>query len=229
MPYYGFDIYYLVLILPAMALAVFAQFKVKSAYNKYSKIENTRRVTGFDAARRIAPGDMPGGMPVEQIDGNLTDHYDPKANVIRLSRGVYSGSSIAAVGIAAHEAGHALQHAEGYAPIKIRNAFLPVANIGSQLAFPLILAGFIFSYSILINVGIIFFSAAVLFQIITLPVEFDASRRALKIMAQDDILSREELTGARKVLTAAAMTYVAAALLSLAQLVRLILLSQRRR
>lgn len=226
--YYGFDSLYLVLVLPAILISLWAQIKVKSTFSKYSK--NSAPLSGAEAAERVLQANGVYGVKIERVRGNLSDHYDPRTNTIRLSDTVHSVNSIAAVGVAAHEAGHAVQYAKSYAPIKIRAAILPVCNLGSQLALPLVLFGFIFNFAFLVNLGIIFFSLALLFQLITLPVEFNASRRALSAISENHILpSDSDQKGARKVLTAAALTYVAAALVSLAQLLRLIALSNRRR
>ena len=226
--YYGFDSLYLVLVLPAILISLWAQIKVKSTFSKYSK--NSAPLSGAEAAERVLHANGVYGVKIERVRGNLSDHYDPRTNTIRLSDTVHSVNSIAAVGVAAHEAGHAVQYAKSYAPIKIRAAILPVCNLGSQLALPLVLFGFIFNFAFLVNLGIIFFSLALLFQLITLPVEFNASRRALSAISENHILpSDSDQKGARKVLTAAALTYVAAVLVSLAQLLRLIALSNRRR
>lgn len=220
-----------IIVFPALLLTIWAQMSVNSTYSKYSGVMNRRGITGYDAARRIL--DMNGlrNVSIERVSGNLTDHYDPKVNVIRLSDGVYASSSVAALGVAAHEAGHAVQHAVGYLPIRIRNAVVPAVNICSQLAMPLFVLGLIFSSSmfILTDVGIILFSAAVLFHIVTLPVEINASRRAVSVLESSYMLEGEEIKGAKKVLSAAAMTYVASAATALLQLVRLLAVRDRRR
>lgn len=224
-----FDTTYLILVLPAILISLWAQMNVNSTFKKYSRIPSDRGMTGAEAARRIL--DMSGLRNVQVVptQGSLTDHYDPKANVIRLSESVYSVQSAAAVGVAAHEAGHAIQHATGYFPIKLRMAVIPVANLGSQLAMPLVLLGFILSIPALCYAGIIFFSAAVFFQLVTLPVEFNASRRALTVIKDAHLQGDTGVKASRKVLTAAALTYVAALLVSLANLLRLIILTNRRR
>lgn len=222
------DIYYLVLVIPAILLSLFAQTKVTSTFQKYSRYGSQKGMTGFDAARKILDTNGLSHIRIERIAGNLTDHYDPKNNVIRLSDGVYDKPSIAAVGVAAHEAGHAVQHSVGYTPIKWRNAVLPAANIGSQAAIPLAFLGLIFGFRPLISFGIILFSAVVLFQLVTLPVEFNASNRATEILGDWGMLTNSEIKGVKKVLGAAALTYVAAALTSLMNLLRLIMLSRRR-
>ncbi len=220
--------YYLVLVVPAMLLAVFAQIQVKSTFSKYSKVHNMRSFTGADAARAILDANGLNYIRVERISGHLTDHFSPSENVIRLSDSVYGVSSVAAVGVAAHEAGHAVQHAVGYTPIKIRTAIVGVTNIGSQLSMPLIIAGIIFSFEPLVTIGLFLFSLIAIFQLVTLPVEFNASSRALKILDSSNMLSDSELKGAKKVLTAAAMTYVAALVVAIANLLRMILIYGRR-
>lgn len=219
-----FDIWYLYLILPAALLAMYAQVKINSTYSKYSKVASRRGVTGAEVARRILDQNGLQSVQIGHVAGNLTDHYDPRTQVVNLSDSVYNSTSVAAIGVAAHETGHAVQHAVGYAPIRIRNAIVPVVNIGSTLSIPLFLLGFLFSIGILADIGIILFSFAVLFQLVTLPVEFNASRRAIATLESGYILEDEELGGAKKVLGAAAMTYVASAAMALAQLLRLILI-----
>lgn len=220
---------YVVLVLPAVILAMWAQARVSSTFNRYSKYISERGMTGYDSAKAVLKENGLHHITVEQIDGNLTDHFDPRTNVIRLSRAVYNERSIAAIGVAAHEAGHAVQHNEGYTPIKIRNSVLPVANIGSYAAFPLAIIGIIFSMEPLINIGIILFSAVVLFQLVTLPVEFDASNRAIKTLDSLAILNKQEIRGTKRVLNAAAMTYVAATAVALMNLIRLLVLANRSR
>jgi len=219
------------LLIPAIILAVFAQARVKSAYHKYARIGTRSHITGAEAARRILHTAGIGQLPIEPIAGEMTDHYDPGKKVVRLSHDVYHGTSIAAVGIAAHEVGHALQDANGYAPMHLRQAIYPVSRIGSTLAFPMILIGIFFEFSgsgLLINLGIWLFTAAVAFTLITLPVEFNASARALKALAGGGYLSQDELAGVRKVLSAAALTYVAAAAMAIVQLIRLLLIARGR-
>ena len=227
--YYGIDYTYLILVLPAMIIALFAQFRVKSAFSRYSQERCVSGLTGAETARRILELNGIYDIRIEHIAGDLTDHYSPNEKVIRLSDSVYNVQSIAAVGVAAHECGHAVQYATGYAPIKVRNAIIPVTNIGSTLSFPILLVGLILNFQPLVLVGIALFSIVTLFQLLTLPVEFDASRRALKTIDERGMLTPEEYTGAKKVLSAAAMTYVAALLTSLAQLLRLMILFGRRR
>lgn len=226
--YYGFDWTYLYLILPVMLIAMWAQFNVSSTFNKFSKVDSARGYTGEQAARKILDSHGLSHVGVEFISGHLNDHFDPRANVIRLSGSVHGSSSLAAIGVAAHEAGHAVQHAQGYAPIKIRNAFVPIANIGSGLSIPLFLLGMVFSWGPLMYAGIILFGAVALFQLLTLPVEFNASARAVSVLANDHFVEGDEINGVKKVLNAAALTYVAALLTSLAQLLRLVILAKRR-
>ena len=231
MRFIPFDWTYLVFIVPCVILSLFCQFKVQSNFSKYSRIPNSRRMTGAQAAEYVLRHNGVTGVVLEHVSGSLTDHFDPRSNVIRLSDSVYSSMSVAAIGVAAHEAGHAVQHANGYIPNKIRSAILPIANIGSKLSWILILIGLIFYAkigTILLNIGIILFSASVLFTVATLPVEFDASRRALRCFRETNLIVGEEYDGAKKVLQAAAMTYVASAVTSIMQLLRLIFISRRR-
>lgn len=224
-----FDNYYLILVVPAIVISLIAQMKVKSTYSKYSQMMSKGSKTATEITRAIL--DMNGlqNVRIEAVSGSLSDHYDPRTNVIRLSDSVRGDVSVASIGVAAHEAGHAIQYAQGYVPIKIRNSVLPVANIGSRLSVPLIILGIILSFDPLVTIGILLFSAVLLFQLVTLPVEFNASRRAIRTLADNGILQGEELTGAKKVLGAAAMTYVAAVLVSAMQLLRLVLINRRRR
>jgi len=223
------DMTYVYFVLPALLLAMWAQMKVTTTFNRYNKISTQRGLTGHDAARMILDANGLQSVRIEHVGGNLTDHYDPKNHVIRLSDNVYAQNSVGAVGVAAHEAGHAVQHSEGYMPIKIRNSIVPAANIGSYLAFPLALLGILMANDLLINAGIILFSAVVLFQLVTLPVEFNASARAVKVLGTDAMLTRQEVHGVKKVLSAAAMTYVAAAATAIMNLVRLLVLANRNR
>lgn len=232
--YYGFDWTYLVLVLPCILLSLWASSSVKSTFRRYSTQYSTRRITGADAAARVLRNNGVQNVRIERISGNLTDHFDPKTNVIRLSDSVYDSTSTAAIGVACHEAGHAVQYATHYAPIKLRAAIIPITNFGSKLAMPLILIGILLSFAgnlsyTLVYLGIACFSLSLIFQLITLPVEFNASRRAIRAIEDAGILSAQELIGARKTLKAAAMTYVAATAVSLAQLLRLILLFGGRR
>ncbi len=229
MPYFYFDYYYLILVVPALLLAIWAQAQVKTTYRKYSRVPNSRGMTGAYAAQAVLNFYGITDVRIERVSGNLTDHYDPRSKVIRLSDGVYNSSTVAAIGIACHEAGHAAQHAENYAPIKIRNAIIPVCNIGSTIGIPLALIGWIFSFSILIYVGLGLYAAVFIFQVATLPVEFNASRRAIKVIDETQLLRDDEIGGAKKVLAAAAMTYVASMMVSLANLLRLLLRFSNRR
>lgn len=220
--YYG----YLIFVIPALIISLAAQIGVKSAFSRWSRV--SCNMTGADAALAVLKFHGVTGVAVERVAGELTDHYDPRSNVIRLSDSVYSSCSVAAVGVAAHEAGHAVQYATGYTPIKLRAAIIPVCNIGSQLSMPLVLLGIIFSSAFLINFGIILFCAVLLFQLITLPVEFNASRRAVATVRDGRLLSDpSQLKGVKSVLTAAALTYVAAVITALLQLLRLISLANR--
>ncbi|MBQ2904447.1 MAG: zinc metallopeptidase [Clostridia bacterium] len=223
MPYFFVDYYYILLVIPAMIIAAWAQVKVKSTYKKFSQIENARRITGAYAAQAILSHYGITDVRIEQVSGKLTDHYDPKAKVIRLSEGVYNSTSIAAVGIACHEAGHAAQHAEAYKPIKIRNSLVPVCNIGSYIGVPLALLGYFLGFEPLITVGLLLYAAIFVFQVVTLPVEFNASRRAINCISERGLLAEDEVPKAKKVLSAAAMTYVASMIVALANLLRLIL------
>lgn len=219
--------YYLVII--AMLLSVFASIGVKSTFAKYEKMKTARGITGAEAARKVL--DMNGlqNVRVERVSGELTDHFDPRSNVIRLSDSTYSNTSVAAVGVAAHEAGHAVQYAVGYTPIKIRNAIVPVVNIGSSLAMPLFILGLVLNFLNLAYLGVFMFSFALVFQLITLPVELNASARAIKILDNSMILYENEVKPAKKVLKAAAMTYVAAVAATALQLLRLLLILNNRR
>ena len=223
MPFFFFDYWYLVLVLPALMVSLWAQFKVKSTFNKFSRRYVASGMTGADASRYIqqANGIRTG---LEAVAGSLSDHYDPRNNTIRLSSPVYGQATVAAVGVAAHETGHALQHAEGYAPVKLRTAMVPVTNFASGLSPVLIILGIVLSMDALAYAGIALFSVATLFQLVTLPVEFNASARAVTALEQSGQFTEEELKGVKKVLTAAALTYVAALLVSLMTLLRFILL-----
>ena len=224
---YGFDWTYLVLVLPCMIFALVASANVNSTFKRYSQQRNYRGLTGAEAAQRVLRHNGVTNVRIERVSGNLSDHYDPRTNVIRLSDSVYASTSTAAVGVAAHEAGHAVQYARHYAPIKLRAAIIPITNIGSRLAMPLILLGILCTFlgtlsTALVYLGIAAFGLSFLFQLITLPVEFDASRRAMAAIEDAQLLTPEETRGARKTLNAAAMTYVAATAVALAQLLRLI-------
>lgn len=219
-----FDITYLIIVLPAMLLAMLASANVNSTFKKYSKVISARRMTGHDAARRILDANGLHNVAINRVAGDLTDHYDPRTNTVNLSNSVYDNPSVAAIGVASHEAGHAVQHAVGYGPIKLRMAIIPVTQIASKLALPLVILGIILEFAGLAYVGCIFFAVATFFQLVTLPVEFNASRRAIEAIEGAGILGTDEIQGSKKVLKAAAMTYVAALAVSLAQLLRLLIL-----
>ncbi|MBR5544472.1 MAG: zinc metallopeptidase [Clostridia bacterium] len=227
--YYLSNYYYLILVIPVLIISLIASARVNSSFNKYSKVLSSRNLTGAQAAFEVLRYYGITNVQIEKVNGKLTDHYDPRTNVIRLSDSVYNSTSVAAIGVACHEAGHAAQYAQSYVPIKIRNLVLPAANLGSRAGFPLALIGFLLNFEFLAIAGIAFFSFAVLFQLVTLPVEFNASKRALNVISEVDILSVDEKAGAKKVLTAAAMTYVAALAVSIANLLRLILMFNRKR
>ena len=221
-----------VLVLLGVVICMVASAKMNSTFNKYSRIRNHSGMTGRDAAEQILRREGLYDVRIEHISGNLTDHYDPRTKVVRLSDATYNSTSVAALGVAAHECGHAVQHATGYVPLKIRGSLVPVANFGSTIAWPLIILGLFFnsrSSSLFINLGILAFSLAVLFQIVTLPVEFNASGRALKILGNSGLLYESEVKDTRKVLTAAALTYVAGAASAILQLLRILLLTNNRR
>ena len=222
------DWYYIVLVVPMIIISLIAQSSVKSNYRRFSKIANSRGLTGAMAAEKLLSHYGIKNVRIEPVAGELSDHYDPRNNVIRLSEGVFNTASVSAVCIACHEAGHASQHAEGYTPIKIRDSIIPVCNIGSHIGLPLAIAGYIFGIEPLITIGIILYSLVFVFQLVTLPVEFNASSRALKFIEETGMLSEDEHKGAKKVLKAAAMTYVAAAATTLANILRLILRMRRR-
>lgn len=227
--YYGFDWTYVVLVLPCIIFSMIASASVNSTFKKYSGQISARRLTGAQAAQRVLAANGVTGVRIERVSGNLTDHFDPKTNVIRLSESVYDSPSTAAIGVACHEAGHAVQYAADYFPIRIRAAIIPLTNFGSKLAMPLILLGLLFatlgSFSnTLVYLGIACFGLSLAFQLVTLPVEFNASRRAMEAIENDGLLTNEEQRGAKKTLRAAAMTYVAATAVALAQLLRLIAL-----
>ena len=232
--YYGFDWTYLYLLLPCMILSLWASSNVKSTFQKYSRQFSRKGLTGAEAAQRVLFANGVSGVRIERVSGNLTDHFDPKTNVIRLSDSVYGSTSTAAIGVACHEAGHAVQYATSYGPIKLRAAVIPLTNFGSKIAMPLILAGILFSAfgmfsDTLVYAGIACFSFSLIFQLVTLPVEFNASRRAMAAIENANLLTEEEQRGAQKTLKAAALTYVAATAVALAQLIRLIAIFGNRR
>lgn len=229
-PFYFDPTYFLVLI--GVVLSLMASGKVKSTFARYSQMRNSRGITGAEAAERVLHAAGIYDVRVEHVSGNLTDHYDPRSKVLRLSDSVYGQTSVAAVGVAAHECGHAIQHAKGYAPLKLRSTLVPVANFGAKIAWPLILIGLLFTSetsTLFINLGIIAFLGAVVFQLITLPVEYNASNRAIRMIADTGMMQGEEIKSAKKVLNAAALTYVAGAATAVLQLLRIILLTGGRR
>lgn len=227
---YFYNWSYLIFMLPCIILTLICQAKVNSAYNKYSKVKNSRNMTGAQAAEYLLRHYGVSGVKIEMTSGRLSDHFDPRTNIIILSQDVYNSPSIAAVGIACHEAGHAVQHATGYFPNKLRGVLVPIANIGSRISWILIMLGFISSaFESLLYLGIICFSASVLFTLVTLPVEFNASARALACIRETNLLTDSEYKGAKSTLQAAAMTYVAAAATAVLQLLRLITIANRRR
>ncbi|MGG7163648.1 zinc metallopeptidase [Clostridium ihumii] len=217
----------MLILIPAMLIALWAQANITSTFNRYSKMYSRSGYTGKDVARMILDAYGLYDIPIEMTGGKLTDHYDPQRRVVRLSRDVYTGTSIASIGVAAHEIGHVIQHKEGYLPIKIRNSLVPVATIGSNASWFLFILGIFLSITPLVNIGIVLFSATVLFQIVTLPVEFNASNRAVAVLESKGILVGDEIKGARKVLNAAALTYVAAVITAISQLLRLLAIRDR--
>lgn len=229
MYFYGFDQTYIYLIIPALIISMYAQFKVTSTFSKYKNVRNARGLTASQVCRTILDRHGLRDVKIEHIAGNLTDHYDPKARVVRLSDATYSSTSVASIGVAAHETGHAIQHSTAYAPLVLRNNIYPVVNISSTLAIPLAILGFLLGFQSLVSFGIILFMAVVAFQLITLPVEFNASLRATRILVENGILDDEEIRPVKKVLSAAAFTYVASAIVAVANLLRLIILANNRR
>ena len=227
------DLTYIVLVMPAVLLSLWASWNVNSTYRRYSQDSNSRGLTAAEAARRVLNANGLSNVPIECIPGELTDHYDPSANVVRLSEGVFGSCSTAAIGVACHEVGHAIQHATGYLPVRIRSAIVPVTNIGAKLSVPLIMAGLLlsgFSQKLIVAayIGILLFSLCAVFQVVTLPTEFNASRRALSTIQDMNLLTDEELIGAKRTLRAAALTYVAALATTLVQLLRFIILVNSR-
>ena len=229
--FYWFDWTYLVFILPCLVISMIAQTKVRSTFSKYSKIPNTRHITGVEAAQSVLSAHGITNVRIERVAGKMTDHFDPRSNTIRLSESVYDSPTIAAVGVAAHEAGHAVQHAQGYLPNKLRSAILPVCNVGSKISWILIIVGLFLpvQYDWVLYLGILFYAASVVFTVVTLPVEFNASKRALAAIRNSTMLEGNEYSGARSVLSAAAMTYVAAAFTAIMSLLRLLVIANRRR
>lgn len=229
--YYGFDGTYLLVIL-GVIICLAASAKMNSTFSKYSRVRSYSGLTGREAAQRVLQSAGIYDVRVEHVSGSLTDHYDPRSKVLRLSDATYNSTSVAAIGVAAHECGHAMQHAQGYAPLQIRGALVPVANFGSNIAWPLIILGLVMggnTSSLFLNLGILAFSLAVLFQLVTLPVEFNASRRAVQVLGSTGMLYGDEIQATKKVLTAAALTYVASAASSILQLLRILLLTRNRR
>ena len=231
MGYLYYDWTYILFMVPCLILSLICSARVRSTFAKYSKVPNSRNMTGAQAAHAVLSAHGVSDVRIEPVGGNLTDHFDPRTKVIRLSESVYNATSVAAVGVACHEAGHAVQHNEGYLPNKIRSAIVPVANIGSRMSWILIVIGMLLPvrYNFVITIGIILFSASVIFTLVTLPVEFNASSRALATIKEKDLLTAEEYKGAKSTLSAAAMTYVAAAATSVLQLLRLLLIANSRR
>ena len=224
MPYYYFDWTYVVLVLPCVLLSLWASANVNSTFRKYSQQYSSRRLTGAEAAQRVLSANGVYGVRIERISGNLTDHYDPRTNVIRLSDNVYGNTSTAAIGVACHEAGHAVQYAVGYGPVKLRSAIVKTTQFSSQASFIILMLGLVLYSQPILLLGIVLFGVVAFFQLVTLPVEFNASHRALETLEGEHILEDEEMAGARKVLRAAALTYVAALLSSLLQLLRYVLI-----
>ncbi|OGB66067.1 MAG: peptidase [Caldithrix sp. RBG_13_44_9] len=217
----------MILIIPALILAIYAQFRVKGTYSKYSQIYNNRHMTGYQAAVELLRMNGIGDVEVEETEGTLSDHYNPRVKKVRLSQANFRGASLSSLAVAAHEVGHAVQHHKGYVPLQLRHAILPVTNFGSWLAFPLFFIGFLMRTPFLMDLGIVLFGGVVVFHLVTLPVEFNASNRALLQLESHGFLTTQEVGGAKKVLNAAALTYVAATAMALMQLVRLLLIRNR--
>lgn len=223
MPFYFWDPT-MILLIPAIILAIWAQMRVSSTYSKYSKVSSARGATGAETAKFLLEHNGLPDVKIEAVKGKLSDHYDPRSNTVRLSTDNYRGRSLSAIAVAAHEVGHAIQHGTGYIPLKIRHSILPATNLGSWAAFPLFIIGFLFNTPLLMDIGIILFAGVVIFHFVTLPVEFNASHRALAQLSSNGMLVEDEMRGARKVLNAAALTYVAATAVALIHLVRLLIL-----
>ena len=224
-----FDVYYLILVVPALLLSMWAQVQVKTTFERFSKEAVARGMTGAQAAAYLLKTNNITDVKIEKVAGNLTDHYDPSHKVLRLSEPVFGKASIAAVGVAAHETGHAIQHATKYGPLVLRSTLVPVANIGSAVGPTLAILGLVLSFGFLVDLGLLLFAGAVLFYVVTLPVEFNASRRAIAILGKSGAMNQDELKGVKKVLSAAAMTYFASALSAIGNFVRLLLISRNRR
>ncbi len=229
MGFFYMDQYYLTLVVPAVIISMIASFRVRGTFNRYRNTGNSKNMTGADVARYLLQANGISDVKVTRVGGQLTDHYDPRSRELRLSDSTYSSISVAAVGVAAHETGHAIQHSAGYGPLALRSYLVPVANLGSQAGPTLAILGLVMSWPVLINIGLLLFAAAILFYLITLPVEFNASKRAIQDLDRHNILINEELTAAKKVLNAAALTYVASALVAIANFLRLLLLAGNRR
>ncbi len=229
MGFFYMDQYYLILVVPALLISLLAQVHVKGTFNKYRSVGNSRGMTGADTARHILQANGIHDVQVARVAGELTDHYDPRKKVLRLSESTYSSTSVAAVGVAAHETGHAIQHDVGYGPLALRSTLVPVANIGSTAGPYVAIIGLFLGYPVIINIGLLLYAAAILFYLVTLPVEFNASKRAVECLDSQNILQKQELHSAKRVLNAAAMTYVASALVAVASFLRLLLLAGNRR
>lgn len=229
MGFFYMDRYYLILVVPALIISMIAQIKVKSTFNKYSKIGNSKHMTGAEVARYLLQVNDIQDVQVTQVGGQLTDHYDPRKKVLRLSEATYASTSVAAIGVAAHETGHAIQHKVKYGPLVLRSTLVPVAGIGSSAGPYIAILGLFLGWPVIINIGLLLFFAAIIFYLVTLPVEFNASKRAIAVLDSTGILMTEELNSAKKVLNAAAMTYVASALVAIASFLRLLLLANSRR
>ncbi len=229
MGFFYMDRYYLILVVPALIISMIAQIKVKSTFHKYSKIGNSKHMTGAEVARYLLQVNGIQDVEVTQVGGQLTDHYDPRKKVLRLSESTYASTSVAAIGVAAHETGHAIQHKVKYGPLVLRSTLVPVAGFGSSAGPYIAILGLFLGWPVIINIGLLLFFAAILFYMVTLPVEFNASKRAISVLDSTGILMTEELNSAKKVLNAAAMTYVASALVAIASFLRLLLLANSRR
>jgi len=227
--FFYMDQYYLILVVPALIISLIAQMRVKGTFNKYSKVGNSKNLTGAGVAKYLLQSNGIYDVQVMQVGGKLTDHYDPRKKVLRLSDSTYASTSVAAIGVAAHETGHAIQHNVKYGPLVLRSALVPVANIGSTAGPYVAIIGLFLSLPVIINIGLLLFAAAILFYLVTLPVEFNASKRAIACLDSSGILMKDELRSAKKVLNAAALTYVASALVAVASFLRLLLLAGQRR
>lgn len=229
MGYFYMDQYYIILVVPALIISLLAQMRVKGTFNKYSRVGSSRNMTGAEVARHLLKSKGIYDVQVMQVSGNLTDHYDPRKRVLRLSDSTYGSTSVAAIGVAAHETGHAIQHSENYGPLVLRSTLVPVANIGSTTGPYIAVLGLFLGWTVIVNIGLLLFAGAILFYLITLPVEFNASRRAIASLESTGLLMKDELRLAKKVLSAAAMTYVASALVAVASFLRLLLIAGQRR